>query len=224
MTTDFKFTGFEEVTSATHGAFYQTRSKPASIRVPTRSKVAFFFRCAVEAAVGLTFTSGGVPITVILASTKNEFTHYETPFSVDKGSTIFVSAPIGGLDILGIVDVDYPKPKVANDPIVLIDLGHCFTINAEASGEYTALKARTAAVDYFQDKPYTSLEIISSTYGQAIWYKGFKYLLHEGRICLGDLDSQVRVELKQTSSLLLCYRNKYQSLQQKSKAITPVFN
>lgn len=223
-TTDFKFNGFEEVTSATHGAFYSSNTRPASIRVPTRAKVGFFFRCGTHAGVGMTFTSGSVPITVLLASRKNEFSYYETPFSVDKGSIIHVSAPLRGLDLLGIVDVDYPKPKIASDTIVPLDLGYLANIEASPSGEYTSLKARAIAVDYFQDKPYTSLEILSSTYGQGLWYKGFKYMLHEGRIVLADLDEQVRVELTQRNSILVCYRNKYENLKHSNQAIVPVFN
>lgn len=223
-TNDFKFNGFEEVTSATHGAFYSSNTKPASIRVPTRAKVGFFFRCGQSVGVGLTFTSGGTPITVLLASRTNEFSYYETPFSVDKGSIINVSAPLGGLHLLGIVDIDYPKPKITSDHIVPLDLGYMTNIEASASGEYTSLKARAAAVDYFQDKPYTSLEVISSTYGQGLWYKGFKYMLHEGRVVFADLDEQIRVELAQRNPILVCYRNKYENLKPSRQAITPVFN
>ena len=223
-TSDFKFTGFVEVTSAVHGSYYESDLQPASIRVPTRAKVGFFFRCVTNAGVGLTFTSGGTPVTVLLASRKNEFSYYETPFSVDKGSIIHIVAPLAGLHILGIVDVDYPKPKLVSDHIVPLDLGHLCNVVAEASGDYTALKAQAAAVDYFQEAPYTSLELISNTYGQGIWYKGFKYLLHEGRLVLADLDSQVRVELTQRNSVLLCYRNKFSNLTRDKKAIVPVFN
>ena len=223
-TPTFKFTGFEEVTSAVHGNFYSVNLNPASIRVPCRCKVGFFFRCLGKEGAGLTFTSGGTPVTVLLPTISKGFTYYETPFSVDKGSIIHVSASLDSLHILGATDIDYPKPKLVADPIVPLDLGYMFNILAEASGDYTALKARAAAVDYFQDKHYTSLELISSSYGQGIWYKGVKYILHEGRLVLADLDSTIRVELAQRNSLLLCYRNKYSSLTKQSGAIVPVFN